>query len=396
MVIDGDFVIIKLLRLILGYVEFQASGGFPERFLNLCNINGITLWNVQNDGVKVKACTPVKAYKNIRKSAHKSGMKLKILRKRGLPFFVKYNKARVGVLIGVVISIAFLFLSSCVLWDVEVTGNNKMKSEELLESLSTYNVKVGTFKSKIDTKSVEGKLLKEYPELSWASVNIFGMKAVLEVKENTEKPQIIDENIPMNMVAKKDGRIISINGYSGTNVVKENDYVISGDLLISGIKTNQDGSENLVRAKGKVFAETTTKLSEEVMNSKETQVLTETDIRYKIYLLGFEIPVGAKCKDEKLYSGEKLLKGNSTMLPLGVTWDVSYKMNYETIELTENQAELLSLLKIVKKKRYEFSADDCEILKNNYVKRATEMGILIENKVVAKENIALEKELFVE
>ena len=128
-------MIIKLLRLLFGYIEFQATDGFPERFLNLCNINGITLWNVQNDGVKVEACTPIKAYKNIRKPAHKSGMKVKIIRKRGLPFFAKYNKARVGVLVGGVVSVVLLFLSSCVLWDVEVTGNTKMKSEQLLESL---------------------------------------------------------------------------------------------------------------------------------------------------------------------------------------------------------------------------------------------------------------------
>ena len=61
----GDFVLITFLRMLFGFVEFEAIGGFPERFLNLCYINGITLWNVQNDGVKVKACTPIKAYRNI-------------------------------------------------------------------------------------------------------------------------------------------------------------------------------------------------------------------------------------------------------------------------------------------------------------------------------------------
>ena len=388
-------MIIKLLRLLLGYIEFQATGGFPERFLNLCNINGITLWNVQNDGVKVKACTPIKAYRNIRKPAHKSGMKVKITRKRGLPFFVKYNKARVGVLIGAFVSVVLLFLSSCVLWDVEVTGNTKIKNEELLESLSGYDVRVGSVKSEIDTKSVESQLLKEYPELSWASINIFGMKAVLEVKENKDMPEIIDDNIPMNIVAKKDGRIILVNGYSGTNVVKEKDVVLSGDLLISGIKINQDGSERAVRAKGKVFAETTTNLSAEISRFQEVKVISETNIRHKIYVLGVEIPLWVKCKGEKLYNDKKLLKGDSTMLPLGITWDVSYVLNYETIEMTEEQTELLSLSEVVKKKRNEFS-DECEILKTEYKKKATEKGIVIENKVVAKENIALEKELFVE
>ena len=388
-------MVIKLLRLIFGYVEFKAEGGFPERFLNLCNINGITLWNVKNNGVKVEACTPVKAYRNIRKPARKSGMKVRISRKRGLPFFVKHNKARAGVLVGIFFSILLLFLSSCVLWDVEVTGNVNIKSEELLNSLSAYNVKIGAVKSRIDTKSVGAQLLKEYPGLSWASVNIFGMKAVLEVKENTDKPEITDDDIPMNIVAKKDGRIVLVNGYSGTNAVKENDVVLKGDLLISGTATKQDGSEKLVRAKGKVFAETVTLLSAEVYRAKEVQISEKTEIRYKIYLLGAELPVGFGCKGDELYNSKRLLEGKSSTLPLGITWTVFYESDYESIELSDSNVKLLSLLSVVEKKRSEFT-EESEILREEYSEKMTENGFLTENKIVAKENIAVEKELYVE
>ena len=47
----------------------------------------------------------------------------------------------------------------------------------MLNSLESYNVKVGAFKSKIDTNLVESELLKEYEDLSWVSINIFGTKA---------------------------------------------------------------------------------------------------------------------------------------------------------------------------------------------------------------------------
>ena len=46
--------------------------------------------------------------------------------------------------------------------------------------------------------------------------------------------------------------------------------------------------------------------------------------------------------------------------------------------------------------RWTWFLDECEILKSEYEKNTTETGILIENKIVAKENIALEKEIFVE
>lgn len=80
---------IQLLRLLRGYVEFCAEGGFPERFINLCNINGISLWNVKNDGVKVIACTTQKEFELLSIPAQNSGMKVKILKTRGLKSFFK-------------------------------------------------------------------------------------------------------------------------------------------------------------------------------------------------------------------------------------------------------------------------------------------------------------------
>ena len=61
--------------------------------------------------------------------------------------------------------------------------------------------------------------------MSWVSINIFGTKAVLEVKENSETPQIADSTTPMNIIAKKDGQIVLVEGHKGANAVKEGDVV---------------------------------------------------------------------------------------------------------------------------------------------------------------------------
>ncbi len=388
-------MIIKLLRLLLGFVEFEATKGFSERFLNLCTVNGITLWNVQNNGIKVRACTSINGYKNIRKSARNSGMRVRIVKKRGLPFFIKQNKSRVGVLIGILVAVSFLFVSSCVLWDIEVTGNSFIKSETLLESLSNKGVKVGVFKEDIDTIRIKNELLKEYPELSWVSINIFGTKAVLEVKENTEKPEIIDNNTPTNIVARKDGQIILVEGYRGSNAVKEGDVVVKGDLLISGVTVNSDGSENTVCAKGKVYAETITELKESVEGTNTIEILNSSEAKYYIYLLGAEIPLFFKCEGNMLYNDQKLLKGNETTLPFGVSWKVIGEKEGIEITFSENQINLLSLKKIIEKKRTSFSKD-AEFKAVSFKQKSVENGAIISCKIKAKENIAIEKEIFVE
>ncbi len=388
-------MIINFLRLILGFVEFEARGGFPERFLNLCTVNGITLWQVQNDGVKVKACTSVKAYKSIRKSARNSGMRVKIIRKRGLPFFIKKNRARAGILVGLSLAVLFLALSSCMLWNIEITGNEKIRSEALTESLNNNGVRIGVLKSKIDTIAIQNELLDEYKDLSWVSINIFGTKAVLEVKENSEKPEMADDKTPMNVVAKKDGQIVLVEGHKGSNTVKEGDVVVKGDLLISGVTPNANGSEKTVHATGKVFANTLTCVKGECGVSKKGNVLKASGNKYYLYALGGEIPLFLKCKGEKLYKGENLLKSSSGELPFGVRWEWLGEFRETELALTENQASLLALLKCVEEKREGFTGE-YEILKISYTKTFGNDAAQVKCVVSAKENIAEEKEIFVE
>ena len=65
---------IYILRLLKGFVEFSAEGGFPERFINLCKIRGISLWGVKNDGVKVIAFTTEQEFQELKIPAENSGM----------------------------------------------------------------------------------------------------------------------------------------------------------------------------------------------------------------------------------------------------------------------------------------------------------------------------------
>ena len=39
--------LIRLFRFLTGYIVFSGNGGFPERFINLCSLNGISLWDTK-------------------------------------------------------------------------------------------------------------------------------------------------------------------------------------------------------------------------------------------------------------------------------------------------------------------------------------------------------------
>lgn len=344
---------IGLLRYLTGYVEFCAEGGFAERFLNLCNIHEINLWKIENDGVKVKACTTVGGFKNINSAAEKSGMKITVLKKCGVSFFVKRHKWRCGAVFGVLLTVLFIWFMSGFIWEVEVVEEDGVKIEDFTQTLSDLGVKTGARKSKIDILSVQERLLELYPQLSWVSLNIFGDKAQIEYTPIKKVVDSVDKS-PSNIVARKSGEITLVEGYSGTNNIKEGANVVKGGLLISGVTVNADGTEKTVRASGKVFARTENTLRCETKNSFNLPVGVNVQKRYCAEIFGVKIPFGFSPKGDILNSAKTSLEGNSVVLPVGIVCESAVTVENKDIRLNETQAKLVCLKECVAQKRRDF------------------------------------------
>lgn len=385
---------VSLLRYINGYVEFCAEGGFPERFLNLCKINQISLWDMKNDGVKVEACTTKREFEKIQTPAENSGMSIKILKKKGIPFFTKRHKWRCGAVFGIVLTFLLIWYLSGAIWDVEIAEESGVKIEDFTDTLASLGVREGARKSRIDILEVQEQLLLQYPELSWVSLNIFGNKARVEYTPARKAPEIIDRNLPANVVAAKDGKITLIEGYSGTNVVKEGAFVAKGSLLISGVVINGDASENFIHARGKVFARTQNQVKK--VNSKEYKgKLTEGhNKRYKINILNFFIPLGLSPEGDLLSETSMNLKGNSVVLPVGVVREDANGLKEKTITLNKNEAILTGLIQCVEEKRDSFNTTE---IKKVVFKTEDKKGkISVCMKVTCIEDIAQEQRFSVE
>jgi len=136
-------------------------------------------------------------------------------------------------------------------------GNEAVKTEEILKALEKENIKKGIIKYRIDEDYVEYMLLKKFEIFSYLSVDIEGTKLTVEVKERDLPPEIIDESTPCNIVARKKGVIEKVIARNGKAVVKKGDVVEEGQVLITGI-ISDEFSENVmyVHAEGEVLART--------------------------------------------------------------------------------------------------------------------------------------------
>lgn len=385
---------IKLLRWLQGYVIFESTNGFVERFLNLCKKNNINLWNVKNDGVKVTAFTSSGEFSEISIPAQRSGMDINIVEEHGLPFVMKRHKWRFGAVCGVVLVAVSMILFSCFIWNVEIIPTTGVKIDDFTEKVEELGVKTGAPKSQIDILMIQEELLDSFSQLSWVSLNIFGTKAQIEYTCGKKQQPIVDTETPTNVIAKKNGEIVLVEGYIGENKVKHGELVAEGSLLISGVKRNADMSETLVHATGKVFARTENILSEEVKNSQSFKFVQKTDVGFKLVFFGLNIPLFAEACDGLSNSTYILLKGNETTLPIGFVRKDTTSLCEQKTCLTNEECVSLGLLDCVKQKRLDFNSAELEAVEYSVSEQTDK--ITVTTHIICVEDIALESPVSVE
>ena len=280
-----------LLCYILGYVNIEVEGYFIERFINICNSKKIFLWNMKRKhSTIIRVNIGIRDFKRIKKVAKKTKCRVKIQKKRGIPFILhKYKKRKIFAIFFILLIITVIALSNFV-WNIEVIGNNKISAEEIIKDLADDNFKVGTSKTNLNTKNIIDKIRLKRSDLAWMGIEIKGTNAVVKIVEADLKPDIIKEEEYCNIVATNDAMIVKINAQNGTAVVKEGDIVTKGTVLIQGWLEGQFTGIRYVHANGEVQAKVwySQKVSVPLKQSKKIKTGKEEN-KYSVKINNFEI-----------------------------------------------------------------------------------------------------------
>lgn len=309
---------VLILRYIRGYVAVRATGGFPERFLNLCYSRRINLWDVTLQGDILSFCISRSDFVKLRTIAKKSGTKIKITEKTGLVYqFRRYNK-RAGMLSGIAVFIAVHLFLSMFVWCIEVKGNSSLSKSEILAVAESYGLRQGTLKRGFNEIKTARSMAAEYDgKITWLSVNIKGSLAVIELREDNRIIAQAEDRPPCNIVADFDGVILSAETFYGDCMVKRGNGVKKGDLLINGAIVNEDTSTTFYASKGKITALHEKEISLKENLSKACERLKITDTNYRIGFFGLEIPLGILKQNDNLqiFKDRKYLTVNGYLLP---------------------------------------------------------------------------------
>lgn len=223
-----------LLSYICGYVNISVEGYFIERFINICISKGILLWNMKREkSTYLQTNISINDFKKIKSIANKTKCRVTINRKKGLPFILnRYKKRKIFALALLIITLT-IFTTSRFIWNIEILGNEKIETEDILAQLNENGIVIGAQKSKIDTNAIIRQIRLKRKDIAWMSIDLNGTNAIIKIVENTEKPDIIDETDYCNIVANKSGVITKINARTGTPLVKIGDVVTEDTILVA-------------------------------------------------------------------------------------------------------------------------------------------------------------------
>ena len=297
-------MLIKIIfNYIIGYIRISIEGYYIERFINICRNEKITIWNLKRDkNVKLELNIGIKDLKRLAKIAKQTKCKMKITRKKGLPFiFNKYKKRKLFFVFLIVI-IIILAISSNFIWNIQIIEEDKQNIENLYQDVIDSGLAIGTMKSKINTKDIINKVRLKRDDIAWIGIELKGTNAIVRTVKATAKPDIVNDEDYCNIVSDKQGIITKISAQNGTIAVKVGDTVNVGTTLINGWMEGKYTGIRYVHAKGEIQAKVWHTKSKKIpYNTTERIETGNIENKYQIKINNFEINLSKRLSKFKIY-----------------------------------------------------------------------------------------------
>lgn len=362
---------------IKGVVTVQIEGFFTERFINLCRINNIKIWDIRTivKGV-VRFKISIEDFKKLRPVARKTKCSVKIKQKEGLYFkFFKYRKRKIVFLLiamAIVLTIAF----SMFIWNINIEGNDNIDKQEVINKLKSSGLYVGKCKIGLDKKEIVNNLRVNMQDISWAGIEIDGTLATVKLVEKTKlEENDIQNNKIGDIVANKEGVITRIVPENGTALLNEKSYVQKGNILIEGRMYSKFLEPYNVTAKGIVKADCNYTYEKDYLYKETNKNYTgKTKYTVGITINQKEIMLNYLNKNKK-YDINKSAK-NFKIFGIEISFDMYKCVEYDEVEINKTKEELL-----------EESNNDIDLYLNNNILKNTVNGVLVNKEI---ENVELE------
>lgn len=376
-------LILRAIRKVPSCVDFRAEGVFCEKLLTEAMKNGLGISFPRKSGYTMRGTVQAAEYRSLCKIARRLGLKMRIEKKHGIYFTLKRHRDKIGFAAGAIFAAAVVLFLNLFVWEINISGNKAVSSEEIMATLANSGLKTGTLRTAHDARKIEWNIMNDNKEIAWATVNIQGCCVNVVVSETRREAEMkYDDDKPVNIIAAKYGVIRKMDVFDGQGVVKVGDAVMKGDLLVSATFEDRHGKLTLKHSRARVMAETDYEITVEFPLEQVIETTGGVKKSIKgIEIMGLSIPLGSSrgCEELPAEKEEKELYFLWIRLPVKEISAKYYTVKRNTITYTAEQAkcgafqlleqkeaEEMSNMEIISRKTEEKIANGKYIIKASY------------------------------
>lgn len=365
---------LNIVNFFRGSVRVELTSEFPERFINICAQNNIALWDIERVDSKTLMVSMLSGgYRKAQTFTHRGIGQIRLAEGVGLPFFLRRFRKRYALIASVLIMTAALSILSMFIWEIDVTGNETVSKEVILQELKELGVGIGTYRRGFKSKALQNLMLLRIPELEWFAVNVTGSYASVEVREREPKPEIVPQKEPCNIIAQKAGLIVAINTLEGSPAVKVGQAVEEGQLLVSGLINSNVIGVRQVHAMADVTARTWYEYTSVIpINATGKRYTGKEKTRSAVIIAGYRINLYWDNSQktpvlgfEKTVERKTLKLGERFTLPF--VWVTETLTEYEPIDFTVSYSSADAYMKYALGLRLNDESQGAETLSVDFV-----------------------------
>ena len=235
-------------------ISFRMEGLSLERLINLARDEGIILHNLSRHGAKaVEGVCEEADYAKLLELSEKRGWKLTRLRPRRLSALWGWVKKRIAAVIGFVLCISLAIAAMQFVWNVDILDAGPYESEIRLY-LKEQEIQQGRMKRDISLQKITSDLEWRMPKVAWVQAYYRGTALVIRCVLGVPPPGVETKGGPGDIVAQKDGILVSLLPLAGTPQCKPGDIVRAGQVLIAGWERGSNDEKIPVKARGIAMA----------------------------------------------------------------------------------------------------------------------------------------------
>lgn len=378
-----------------GYVRVCLIGADVQSVLREAAARGLALFCICAEPDKpLTFVLAVPDFFRLRPLLRRHRCRTRIVERGGLPFLWNRLKRRKAFVLGVLLFVAMLAAGSSLVWDVDVEATEHIPEASIRRAAAAEGIRRFQWIHRLDDPAVlAGRLAARIPDAAWVGVDLKGTTVTIKVVE-AKKPAPRALEGPRDLVARTDAVITRIVAESGRPVVRRNDRVRRGDVLISGTIGTEERRQAVV-AKGEVRGLVWHEV--EIVSPLVRQVKSYTGNRSdRTFLV-----IGSRALKISGYGGDSFARSDvratyspwrlgGWRLPFGTLREREWEVTVEEVRLTPAEAKEAGLARA----RAELLAKngaDARIVAENILHEQTESG-----KVVLKVLFEVDQPIAVE